>query len=622
MPKVKVSFVVLNWNGIEDTLNCLDSIRQQTLPDIEIIVVDNGSSENQKNILREIPDIILVDLPRNTGFTGGQIAALEYAKGEFIALINNDAVIAKDWAEIGVATMRKRKKAAAVGGRAYQWDSDKGQKAFDLNVEFYSYQVVNLISGHTRTLSYGDSLCEVNSISGAGVLIRRAAIDDVGYFDNKFFAYYEETDLFARFKRVGWKILYNPEMHVWHQIAKSTKSKPGFYLYYMHRNRFRFAVRNYDYDYLMRFIRYYLFEVFRSIRRVIRHGKKNSTEEIALLKAACWNTAHIFQSLISRYGLGRNIIGYSESLLRDKGESIGVVIPCYNYANHVSEAIESSLNQSLKPDRIIVINDGSSDNSLEVINKYKDKVEIIDQKNQGVIATKNRGLKEIGTDWVIFLDADDKLHKDYIKKLYSAARAYNSQVVYCGMRMVGHENNIFESRPYTLHSLRKGNYINNSALMKRDLLLGIGGYNQEMDFGYEDWELYLSLAEKGAKFLHISSPLLYYRRHEISSRDIAARKKLKHSTELIKQLHPNLFTTSQQIRDIIYTIATFHQRRTLWQVVKDLRYSQVTRLDELSKNSVSLNKGLGFARLLLSGDFKTIGEKTKLNLRRLWQRIV
>jgi len=123
-----VSFVVLNWNGIHDTLLCLESIRKQDYPDVEIIVIDQGSAEDQKSTLRSISDIKLVDLPKNTGFTGGQIEALKHTKGEYIALINNDSVISPDWTKIAVSSFGKVKKIAAVGGRGYLWNDDLGYK--------------------------------------------------------------------------------------------------------------------------------------------------------------------------------------------------------------------------------------------------------------------------------------------------------------------------------------------------------------------------------------------------------------------------------------------------------------------------------------------------------------
>lgn len=618
MPKnVLVSFVILNWNGLDDTLRCLDSIRQQTIKNFEVIVVDNGSTAEQKAALRSIKDIGLIDFPKNTGFTGGQIAAYKTSSGKFIALINNDAVIAKDWAEKAVGVMRHNRKAAALGGRAYQWDEEKGQKPFDETSNYYSYQVISPISAHAKTVTYGDSECRVNSISGSGVLIRRKAIEQVGYFYNRFFAYYEETDLFARFKRAGWQIIYSPDVRVWHQIAKSTRSKPRFYLYQMHRNRFIFALRNFDSPFLGKFIKFYTKEFIRAAAHVLRHRGSSSIEQRSLCRAFAWNLVHLPATLAARMKVRSAGKEYSLGLLRDKGESISVVIPCYNYGQYVSQAIESVLGQTLRPDEIIVVNDGSTDDSLAKIKRYKDDIEIIDQKNSGVIAARNNGLKVAKGDWIIFLDADDTLDKKYIEKLYAAARINGSDVVYAGMKMVGHAEEIFESRPFTERSIKKGNYINNAALMKRELVVKAGGYKKEMDLGYEDWELYISLAELGAKFRHVNEPLLYYRRHQTTSRDLESHKHLLHAHRAVRKLHPGMFTLKHRIQDVLYTLLTFHQRRSLWQMLKDIRYISVKRLDRLSERSALLNKSLGFARLLSSGRFGTFWDKIMLNLRRI-----
>jgi len=621
MPKdVLVSFVILNWNGLEDTLRCLDSIRQQTIKKYEIIVVDNGSAENQKNVLRRIDDVKLIDFPKNTGFTGGQNAAYEIAGGKYIALINNDAVIAEDWAEKAVDVMRRNSKAAAVGGRAYQWDEEKSQKPFDNDRPFYSYQVVSPVTGHAKTVTYGDNECPVNSISGSGVMIRRKAAKEVGYFYERFFAYYEETDLFARFKRAGWQIIYSPDIHTWHQIAKSTRSKPKFYLYQMHRNRFIYALRNFDSGFAGKFVRFYAKEYLRAVRYIIRHGRANSVEQQSLIRAFWWNLVHFPLTMASRKKIQAVGGEYSLSLLYDKGESISVVIPCYNYGQYVGEAIQSVLDQTLPPDEIIVVNDGSTDDSLAKINKYKARVRIIDQKNIGVIATKNKGLKEAAGDWIIFLDADDMMDEKYIEKLYGTARLCLSDVVYSGMEFIGSHSDIFESRPFTEHSIKKGNYINNSALMRRELVLGVGGYKKQMEFGFEDWELYISLAEAGARFRQVDEALLQYRRHQTTSRDIESWKKLRHAHETVRRLHPGMFTLKHRVKDIVYTLLTIHQRRTPLRMLKDLRYMIIKKIDRLGEHNRAVNKLMGFGRLLASGRFTTILDKIKLNIRRLVRR--
>lgn len=621
MSSSTVTFVVLNWNGLDDTLVCLDSIRAQTISDYEIIVVDNGSALNQKEVLRTIKDIKLIDLPVNTGFTGGQLAAYEQAQGDYLALINNDAVIAPDWADQALKVFKTNARAAAVGGRAYLWNEDLGYDKFSTKNPFYSYQVVNMISGHTRSLMYGDESGSVNSISGSGVLIARSAIERVGYFDNQFFAYYEETDLFARFKRAGYEITYIPTMHTWHKIAQSTKSKPDFYLYHMHRNRFVYAIKNYDSHYLRAFLKFYFIEWVRAVIRVARHGRTNAREEKNLVKAGLRNFIRLPRLLSNRrkvQDLGEH---YSSLLPHDLGESISVVIPCYNYGKYVGEAIDSVLAQTLKPTEIIVIDDGSTDDSLNIIEKYKDQVTVISQKNSGIIITKNLGLETAVGDWIVYLDADDKIEPEFLSALYRSARGFNADVAYSGMRFIGHEKGVFESRPFSRRSLRKGNYINNSSLMRREAVVSIGGYKEAMSFGYEDWELYIALAQANCRFRYVPEPLLNYRRHEAASRDIQAQEKLVHAQEKIRELHPLLFTWKYEFLDFWHGVLIFYRQRSLLQIVKDLRYAAVVRLDKLSEHSVIINKFLGFNRLLWSGKISKVFEKIGLNIKRMWKKI-
>lgn len=621
MSKDLVSFVVLNWNGIDDTLACLASIRKQTIHNFEIIVVDNGSSKDQKETLRGIRDITLVDLPVNTGFTGGQIAAYQRARGQYIALINNDAVIAPDWSKQALRSFKEHPKLAAVGGRAYIWNEGQKLPVFDAKNPFYSYQVVNLRTGHTRTMASGDKEVTVNSISGSGVMISRKVIERVGYFDNTFFAYYEETDLFARFKRAGFEIGYNPSLHTWHKIAQSTKSKPDFYLYHMHRNRFMFAVKNYDSRYVYIFMRFYAKEWLQAVAAVLKHGIKDRREQKNLIKAGLWNVAYLPATVLKRIKTQRLGPSYSELLLNDAAESITVIIPCYNYADYVAEAIDSVLKQTHPANEVIVINDGSTDKSLQKIQKYTDRIRIIDQPNQGLIKTKNTGIVEASSDWLLFLDADDTMAPDYLEKFYGAARRNNADIVYSAMRFTGHEKGIFWSRPFSRRSLRKGNYINNSALIRREYLQSLGGYKESMAFGYEDWELYVALAERGLRFHYIREPLLNYRRHPENSRDKQAQNNLDKAGELVRKLHPGLFSKKYELMDFARSIFLFGRNRTPLQMLRDIRYAIIVRLDRLSERFVLLNKCMGFTRLLYSGSFVQIISKVRLNVERLWKKV-
>ena len=546
-----VSFVVLNWNGLEDTLKCLDSLRNQTYKNYEIIVVDNGSSSEQKRQIATVSDIVLIDLPYNTGFTGGQIAAEKIAKGDYLALINNDSVIAPNWCEEALNLFESDKDHIGVmGGRAYEWNEELGYKPYSTSNNFYSYQIVNPKNGHTTTLKTGRKVTSVNSISGSAVMINRSVVSKVGYFDDRFFAYYEETDLFARMKRAGYKVLYSPKLETWHKIAQSTRSNPGFYLYYMHRNRFIFAIKNYDFFNALQFLGSYIKEFFISSSILIRYGRKSGIEHKMMVKAGWWNITHLFTTLSARsrsVGLGKT---YSRLLHKDSLQDISIVIPCYNYAQFVAEAINSAAEQSLSPSEIIIIDDGSTDNSLAVINKVVKELQnkypdilfnVFTQNNSGIISTKNVGIDKVNSQWTIFLDADDILDKRYVEKCFNKQKDSNADVVYTDMKMFGAVELTQTVLTYNKFRIRSVNIIHNSALYRTALLKQVNGYSPELSIGYEDWELNLKLSKVTDRFQYLAEPLLLYRRHEGASRDNNAQQKIAQVVKILERLHPDLY---------------------------------------------------------------------------------
>ena len=139
-----VSVVILNWNKLDHTLTCLESVRKITYPKFEIIVVDNGSTDGSKQKLMQIDDIILVNNPKNRGFAGGHTDGFKYAKGKYIFILNNDAVVAPDCLSVGVSRMQQDESIAVVGGRAYHWDEKL--PAWDHSNPFYAYANINPVT--------------------------------------------------------------------------------------------------------------------------------------------------------------------------------------------------------------------------------------------------------------------------------------------------------------------------------------------------------------------------------------------------------------------------------------------------------------------------------------------
>ena len=546
-----VSFVVLNWNGLEDTKECIKSINKLNYDNKELIVVDNGSSDGSKEYLSSLKDIVYIDLPKNTGFTGGHIAGKKAAKGEYLAIVNNDLVLDKNWVVRCLQTFNKNPDAALVGGKAYKWNNKN--PAYDNTNDFYSYQEVDPETGYTRTLLTGEDECCVDSISGAALLIKQSCLNEVGYFDDNFFAYYEETDLIARLMRIGFRAYYNPLAHTWHKVAASTGEDSSFYLYMMHRNRYFYGYKNLDSKYLRIFIKNYRRESLGAFFRYILN--RDDLDAKCRVKAYRWvrNNKELLDSSRSKV---QQLSGSYTKHIKSEGHSDAtIIIPCYNYGEYVAEAITSALEQTIKPKKVIVINDGSTDGSKDIINQFKDNplTEIIHKKNTGVIDTKNFGIRLAKTYWTVFLDADDKLAKNFLEKTIKMSRNGAKDIVYTDMRLFGAVEDTFKARSFSIHTFLKTNYINNSALIKTTLLKQTGGYKKEMDHGLEDWELYVTLVEAGAKPQYLPLALVKYRQHTGAlSRNAGATSREKQLIGQIKYLHKSFYRKHGYYRTTIW----------------------------------------------------------------------
>lgn len=548
-PEPLVSFVVLNWNGLSDTKLCIESIKDQTYPHTELIIVDNGSTDGSKDYFRELEGIKFVDLEQNTGFTGGHIAGREQAKGEFLAIINNDLVLDPDWTNACLETFDRHRDAAVVGGKNYQWNHDN--PVGNTDNQFYSYQELDPQTGYTRTLLTGENECPVDAVSGAALMIKQSQLKAVGYFDDDFFAYYEENDLIARLTRAGYRAYYNPAAMAWHKIAASTKDNSDFYLYMMHRNRYLFAAKNLDDQYLPSFKRIYRRQVVRAFLNYVHNRKDND----ALNRLRAWRWIRQNRELIARKRAQVQKLGGSfvPLLASYAPRDVTIIIPCYNYGQYVAEAIESAINQTVKPKQVIIINDGSTDNSQRVIDQYRRNplVKIVHKANSGVIDTKNLGIKLSQTYWTVFLDADDKLYGTFLEDTLDMTSHGRRDIVYTDMLLFGAVNDIFRARPYQPYTLIRSNYINNSALIKTSLLKQVGGYKSEMKHGLEDWELYITLVEAGAKPQYLALPLVKYRQHPgAAGRNMSGLSRDDELNEQIRRLHPTFYSRHSYFKTI------------------------------------------------------------------------
>ncbi len=226
---------------------------------------------------------------------------------------------------------------------------------------------------------------------------------------------------------------------------------------------------------------------------------------------------------------------------------VSVIIPCYNQAQFLTEAVESVVNQSFTDWECIIVNDGSpdytSDIARQIVAKYPDKrIGLIEKRNGGISDARNTGIKNSKGKYILPLDADDSIHPKMLEKAVSLLEAHPEiAIAYTDVKHFGVENRIVYAGEYDFKQLSIQNHLNYCALFKREAWESTGGYNSNMHLGYEDWDFWISCGEKGFYGKRIPEPLFMYRVKK-TSRDTKARK---HHSELVAQIvlnHQNLYS--------------------------------------------------------------------------------
>jgi GT2 family glycosyltransferase len=202
--------------------------------------------------------------------------------------------------------------------------------------------------------------------------------------------------------------------------------------------------------------------------------------------------------------------------------SVSIVIPCYNYGRFLCEAIESALGQTRAADEVVLIDDGSTDCTPQVIARFAGhaSVRAIHQANQGAIATFNRGIEASRGDFFVLLSADDRLDPRFLERTAPLLAADpRAAFAYTAYRVFGARHRVRPALPWSRARLARRPYFTASALLRRRAFDAVGGFSAEMEIGYEDWDLFLSLAEHGWHGIPVPEALFHYREHRVASRN-------------------------------------------------------------------------------------------------------
>jgi len=218
-----ISVVIPNYNGKKILEACLNSLEEQSYKKFEIIIVDNGSSDGSQSFIKKIyPNVELVALDKNYGFSYAVNRGIEASTGEYIALLNNDTKVDSQWLYNLYNAMQKDEKVFSVGSKMIRFDDtniidDAGE---EYNLLGWAYQL-----GAGKSIDKYNNAYKVFANCGGAVIYRRDILDKIGYFDESFFAYMEDIDIGYRALINGYKNIYEPTAKVLHIGSATSGSK-------------------------------------------------------------------------------------------------------------------------------------------------------------------------------------------------------------------------------------------------------------------------------------------------------------------------------------------------------------------------------------------------------------
>ncbi len=238
-----VSLIVLNWNGEAIIRECIDSLKNLNYKNIEIIVVDNASTDASLELLASIQNIIVIKNATNAGYAGGNNRGFTVANGDFVATINNDIIVEPSWLDTIVPLLKKDPTIGIVGGRQMNYfDRTK----IDALYSFLHHSMIFFQEAFRETYNpdrFGEKPLRVLSVSGAATVYRKTLLDEMKGFDESLYAYHEESDLCMRAFLKGWKCIFVPTAVAYHRRSVSFNRIKPTMIYYQTRNRIWFIYK-------------------------------------------------------------------------------------------------------------------------------------------------------------------------------------------------------------------------------------------------------------------------------------------------------------------------------------------------------------------------------------------
>jgi FkbM family methyltransferase len=512
-----VSVVIPCYKQAHFLPEAVESVIGQTFSDWEIVIVNDGSPDNTSEVAKQLAakhpgkQIRLVEKP-NGGLPGARNAGIRAARGKYLLPLDADDKIKPTLLAKLVPILDTHPKV----GFAYTHIQHFGE--IDTEFPLPDFDRATLITK--------------DNIACVCALVRRSAWEQAGGYNEAMREGYEDWDFWIGCVEHGW------EGHCLHE--------PLFM--YRKCGRTMLSNANQKRERLMAQIVCNHPELYDASRR------KSARSVLELADRAGNQTARtqISEALDSLNGAPSAKPGVPVPL-------VSVVIPCYKQAHFLPEAVESVIGQTFSDWEIVIVNDGSPDNTGEVAKQLAAKhpgkqIRLVEQPNGGVPGARNTGIRAARGKYLFPLDADDKIKPTLLAKLVPILdNQPEIGFAYTDIHHFGDFDQVWRMPEFDRTTLiAKENIVHVSALVRRSAWEQAGGYNETMREGYEDWDFWIGCVEHGWDGYCLHEPLFMYRKCG-RSRMSDAKEKLEWLTAQIVQNHPKLYdeATQQLAKEIL-----------------------------------------------------------------------
>lgn len=242
-----VYFIVLNYNNAPDTIECIKSIENLNYQNVQVVLVDNLSTDDSEEILKkELPNYTLIQTGSNAGYAAGNNRGIKYAiedGADYVCILNNDVIVDPNFLTVLVDYLENNSQVGVVGPRICEYEDPTILESAGSTVDFNKGKVTRLYYGEKEDKVFG-KVIPCDYVGGACMLLDVKLIKEVGYIPENYFLFYEENEWCVTIKKAGYEVVCVADAKVIHKGSASINKVSGLSEYFMYRNLVVFMQRN------------------------------------------------------------------------------------------------------------------------------------------------------------------------------------------------------------------------------------------------------------------------------------------------------------------------------------------------------------------------------------------